>query len=434
MKILSITAGAANMLCGSCLRDNALAAELMRLGHEVILVPLYTPTRTDEANVSYGRVFFGGVSIYLQQRSGFFRRRRRRLDALLDAPWLLRAVSGRGIGADPRTLGALTLSVLEGEHGPHRKEVDRLVEWLRREPAPDVISLPYPLLISLAGPLRRVLSCSVCCTLQGEELFLESLPEPYRSRCLELIRAAVSEVDAYLAVSEFAAANMAAYLGIPKEKIQVVPLGINLEGHAPLNRPPGGPVRIGYLARIAPEKGLHLLSEAYRQLRSRQGMPPMSLEVAGYLGPEHKGYFAEIEGKMRRWGLEREFHYHGEVSRAEKIRFLQGLDVFSVPCTYDEPKGLFLLEAMANGVPVVQPRRGSFPEILEKTGGGILVEPDAAPLLADGIGSVLTDPGLAARLRTAGPEGVRRHFSARDMALKTLEVFSGTLRRAPVNT
>ena len=70
MKILSITAGAGDMYCGSCLRDNALAAELIARGHDVTLLPFYTPTLTDEPNVSAGsRVFFGGISVYLQQHS-----------------------------------------------------------------------------------------------------------------------------------------------------------------------------------------------------------------------------------------------------------------------------------------------------------------------------------------------------------------------------
>ncbi|NOT60097.1 MAG: glycosyltransferase family 1 protein, partial [Acidobacteria bacterium] len=64
MRILYFTAGAAGMYCGSCLRDNALATELMRQGHDVTLVPLYTPTLTDEPNVSQEKVLFGGISVY----------------------------------------------------------------------------------------------------------------------------------------------------------------------------------------------------------------------------------------------------------------------------------------------------------------------------------------------------------------------------------
>jgi glycosyltransferase involved in cell wall biosynthesis len=415
------------------MRDNALAAELMREGHDVILLPLYTPTRTDERNVSDRHLFFGGLHVYLEVKYRYFRRRHRWIDWLVDQPWLIRVLTSRSSTTDPRMLGEFTVSVLEGEHGPHQIEVERLTQWLQHESAPDIVSLPYTLLISLAEPLKQALGCPVCCTLQGEELFLDGLIEPYRSRALELIRVQVQHVDRFLAVSRFEADHMSEFLAIPREKIDVVPIGINLDGHGPVSKPPGGPFRIGYMARIAPEKGLEQLCEAYRELRERD-LPPSTLEVAGYLRGEHAEYLAGCERKMRQWGLGDEFHYHGELDRAQKIRFLQGLDVLSVPCPYDEPKGLFLLEAAANGVPFVQPRRGAFPEVVEKTGGGILVDPDSPVSLADGIQQVWQDLDLAASLRAAGPEGVRRHFGAEAMARRTLEIFSGTLAASQVNS
>src|SRR5690606_39405187 len=97
MRILSITAGAANMYCGSCLRDNALAAELLRRGHDVTLLPVYTPTRTDESNVSAQRVLFGGISVYLQQHAWIFRHTPRVLDRLWDAAPVIRAFAGRSM-------------------------------------------------------------------------------------------------------------------------------------------------------------------------------------------------------------------------------------------------------------------------------------------------------------------------------------------------
>ncbi len=130
VKILFITAGAAGMYCGSCLRDNALAAELKSRGHDVLLVPLYTPTLTDEPNVSEERVFFGGVSVYLQQKARFFRWAPRIVDKLLDAPWLIKAASSGSISTDPRSLGELTISMLKGEDGFQRKEFEKMLEWL----------------------------------------------------------------------------------------------------------------------------------------------------------------------------------------------------------------------------------------------------------------------------------------------------------------
>jgi glycosyltransferase involved in cell wall biosynthesis len=95
---------------------------------------------------------------------------------------------------------------------------------------------------------------------------------------------------------------------------------------------------------------------------------------------------------MASWGLSGQFHYHGELDRDQKLAFLQKLDVLSVPGPYPDPKGLFLLEAMASGVPVAQPRLGAFTEIVEATGGGILVDPGNPDSLAQGILDLWRDP------------------------------------------
>jgi glycosyltransferase involved in cell wall biosynthesis len=374
MKILYITAGAAGMYCGSCLRDNALAAELMAQGHDVSLVPIYTPILTDETDVSQERVFFGGISVYLQQHMNLFRKTPWLLDRLWDSTFALKMAARRSIPVNPRLLGELTVSMLEGEDGHQSKELHKLIHWLRGETLPDMINLPNSLLIALAGPIKKALGRPVCCTLQGEDLFLSGLEDSYRERALELIRANVEHVDGFIAVSDYYAGFMSGYLGIPEQKIHVVPLGINMEGFDARRRSAFDVFKIGFFARVAPEKGLHLLCEAYRRLRSRTDSPKARLEVAGYLAPEHKPYLKALEQQMNDWGYGEEFHYRGVLDRREKIEFLKRLDVLSVPATYDEPKGIFLLEAMACGVPVVQPRRGAFTEVIQKTRGGMLVE------------------------------------------------------------
>jgi glycosyltransferase involved in cell wall biosynthesis len=423
MRVLSITAGAANMYCGSCLRDNALALALRRLGHDVVLLPLYTPTKTDEANASYSRVFFGGISVYLEQKIGLFRFTPKLLDRLWDNAWVINRLAGRGVAVDAASLGALTVSVLEGRNGRQRKEIENLVAWLEREPAPEVISLPYTLLISLARPLREATGSPVVCTLQGEELFLEGLVEPWRSRALELIRAQVSEVELFIAVSEYEARFMSSYLGIRRERIRTVPLGITLEGHEPGRVREGAEsFTIGYFGRIAPEKGLHVLAEAFRLLAGRG---KCRLRAAGYLPPEHRGYLKGIEEKLA--GLD--FAYEGEMDRAGKIRFLQSLDVFSMPCTYDEPKGIPVLEAMANGVAVVQPAWGAFPELVESTGGGLLVEKGSVEALARGIEELWGQPELRRRLGEQGARAVQARHGIERMAQEVVAVYEEAARR-----
>jgi glycosyltransferase involved in cell wall biosynthesis len=427
MKILYLTGGAGQMYCGSCLRDNALATELISRGHDVTLLPVYTPTLTDEPNVSGERVFFGGISVYLEQHLSFFRHSPRWLDRLWDSKLMLNLASRRSLSTSPKMLGELTVSMLKGNEGFQRKEVSKLVEWLSHEGAPDIVSLPYTLLLGLAKPIKEALGRPICCTLQGEDLFLEGLQEPYRSESKNLIRANIKHVDAFIAVSDYYAGFMPGYLGIPPEKIRIVPLGINLQGYAQKNPERSVPFTVGFFARIAPEKGLHVLADAYRRLRARGDLEHARLEAAGYLAPEHENYLKEIEQEMNSAGLGEEFHYRGVVDREQKIAFLQTLDVLSVPATYDEPKGMFLLEAMACGVPVVQPRRGGFTEIIEITGGGELVEPDDPDSLAEGILRLARDPALAQTLGQNGFVNVRKHYSVARMADRALEAYESVI-------
>ena len=413
------------MYCGSCLRDNALATELIARGHDVVLLPVYTPTRTDEPNVSQSKVFFGGISVYLEQYVPLFRHSPRWLDRLWDATPILQLASKRSISTSPKMLGELTVSMLKGEEGFQQKEIEKLVDWLKHESPPDVVSLPYTLLLSLAKPLKQALDRPICCTLQGEDLFLEGLQEPYRSQALDLIKANIEYVDVFISVSEYYSQFMPDYLDIPREKIHHVPLGINLQGYEKREADPSRPFTVGFFARIAPEKGLHVLASAYQRMRMSGDVPKARLEAAGYLAPEHRPYLADIEKQMSEAGLATEFTYRGELDRDQKISFLRSLDVLSVPATYDEPKGIFLLEAMACGVPVVQPNRGAFPEIIERTHGGLLVEPDDPENLATVLSGLSKDKELAEHLGENGFRNVREYYSVARMADRALEVYEG---------
>jgi glycosyltransferase involved in cell wall biosynthesis len=425
MRILYITAGAAGMYCGSCLRDNALAAELLRQGHDCILVPLYTPPRTDQPGVSIDKIFFGGISVYLEQHSALFRKTPAWLDKLWDSQFAIKLATKRSISVEPKQLGELTISMLKGELGYQRKEVDKLVDWLKHQDTPDVVVLQNSMLIGLAAPIKRTLQRPMVCTLQGEELFLDGLQEPHHSEALQLIRASVSHIDAFVAISHYGAEFMGDYLSIPRDKMHVVPLGIHPDDFTPRNgQPETDTFTIGYFGRIAPEKGLHLLAEAYKLFRERSDVTNTRLEAAGWMGPEGNPYLAEIEAKLSTWGLRDEFHYHGELEREGKAAFLQRAQVFSMPATYPEPKGLTILEAMASGVPVVQPRHGSFPEMIERTGGGLVVEVNDAASLAEGIYTLYKNSEMAADLGRSGAAGVREHYSVTQMAERAIEVYS----------
>ena len=340
-----------------------------------------------------------------------------------ESPWLLRAVSQRGVQTQPEQLGELTVSVLEGRHGHQRKEFDKLVHWLRSEPRPDVIDISNSMLISLAPALKEAIGCGICCTLQGEDIFLDHLDEPYRSRALALIREHARSVDRFVAVSDYYAGHMARYLHIPGAKLDVVPLGINADGYPEAARDESRPFTIGYLGRIAPEKGIHLLCDAYHRLRERGDLEGCRLELAGYLGPEHQAYLEGIVRQVREWGLEDEIHYRGVLELDDKVAFLQRLDVFAVPATYDDPKGLSLVEAMACGVPVVAARRGTYVELIERTGGGVLVPPEDVEALTSELLRLRTDHGHRRELGSRGAAAVREQYTAEVMAQRAADVY-----------
>jgi glycosyltransferase involved in cell wall biosynthesis len=217
---------------------------------------------------------------------------------------------------------------------------------------------------------------------------------------------------------------MSRLLGIPADRMAVVPLGINLSGYERHSSAQSDDVfRIGYFARIAPEKGLQALAEAYVLFRKRTAGVRVQLDAAGYLSRADEPYLERVRETLNRAGLAGEFRYRGAVDRNGKLAFLASLDLLSVPATYDEPKGVFLLEAMASGVPVVQPRRGAFTEIVEKTGGGLLVAPDDSEALADGLYRLWQDPELKKSLGERGFDGVRAHYSIARSTDRMLAVY-----------
>jgi glycosyltransferase involved in cell wall biosynthesis len=433
LRVAYITAGAAGMFCGSCLHDNTLVAALRDLGHDAMLIPLYTPIRTDEPDVSQHRVFFGGINVYLQQKFSLFRHTPWFLDRLFDAPRLLNWVSRFAVRTEAQALGELTISILKGEHGYQKKEIEKLATWLADEVKPDIVQLTNVLLSGIVPRLRQKLGVPVIASLQGDDVFLDAMPATYRERCLELIRDHCSAFDGFIATSRYYADFMSKYLDIPRDKIQVVYPGLNLKGFGDRDgtrAPDGSGTRvptIGYFARVCPEKGLHVLVDAFCALRKMPDAPRCRLRASGWLGENQRGFLDQQRQKMQEAGLHDDFDYVESPDHESKVRFLQSLDLFCVPTVYHEPKGLYLLEAWATGLPVVQPAHGSFPELIEATGGGLLVPPDNPTELARGLRRLLERPDERSRLGSSGKQAVEKAFHARAMAETTEKLYRAYL-------
>ena len=426
MKVVYLTAGAAGMYCGSCMRDNTLIAALRRQGRDVLLVPLYTPIRTDEEDVSENRVLYGGLNVYLQQHSALFRHTPQWFDRLLDSPALLRRVA-RGTGnTSYEKLAELTLSTLRGEQGRQAKEVRKLVRWLQQE-KPDLVNLPNAMFVHLARPIREALGIPVVCTLTGEDVFLDKLPQSQRHEIVAMIRERGRDVAAFVAVTEYYASYSRERFEIPAEGMHVVHPGISVDENDSAMELPDRPFTVGYLARVCPDKGLHVACEALRILR--QAGRDVRLVAAGYLGESDRPYVDELRREMAAAGLGDAFEYVGEVDRSGKLDLLRSIHVFTVPTVYREAKGLYVLEALAQGVPVVQPGHGSFPELIEATGGGLLVEPEDPRSLADGITQLMDDPDLRQELGSRGRRAVLESFTDEMMAERTWALYKEYVER-----
>lgn len=409
MRIAYITAGAGGTICGNCLRDNALAASMIELGEDVTLLPVYTPIRTDETDVSEREVYLGGVNIFLQQRSALFRKIPRALDRILDNPALLRWVSRFAVKTLPEDLGALTVATIQGADGPLSKEITRLVDHLR-DLQPEVVHLTNSMLVGLAGPVKQQLDVPVVCSLQGEDVYLDGLPEPFRTQAYEELRRQAEHVDLFVAPCRDHAQALAGRVGRTARNIAVVYPGVQIDDLQPAASPPSD-FTVGYLARIAPEKGLDRLLAALPERAQ--------LRAAGWVSPEHEDFLANVEAAAKPGQME----ILRDVNRAQKAAFLQSINVLSVPTIYGASKGLYLLEAWAAGVPVVQPRIGAFTELIESSGGGVLVPPGDTQALRQALVRLRDNPGEARALGEKGRRAVAERFTAAHMASNTLDLY-----------
>lgn len=418
------------MYCGGCFRDNALVGALRQQGHEALMVPLYLPLTLDEADLSKGvPTFFGGINVYLEQKIPIFKSTPAWLHRMLDAPWLLRLAARFGSRTRPEDVGDLTLSMVRGEEGRQARELDELITWLRQHEQPDIVCLSNALLLGLARRIRRDLRRPVACILSGEDTFLDALREPQRRQTWDTLRERAAEVDLFIAPSRYFGELMRERLGFPSDRLRIIGNGLNWDGYAPSSRPLNPPV-LGYFARMCEDKGLSLLAETYELIRQRGRVPQLRLHVGGGMGPSDQPLVRRIQRRFERRGLERDVEFFPNVDRAGKIDFFRRLTVFSAPALYGEAFGLYLIEAMAAGVPVVQPRHAAFPEIIAQTGGGLICEPNAAAL-AQGIEDLLLDEPRLHELGERGKAAVRERFTSATMAAGMVRAYEALIRNPP---
>jgi len=425
MRIAYLAAGAGIMYCGACARDVTLVRALLARHHDVQLIPLYTPLKLEQDDLPTSPIFMGGINVFLQQAFALFRALPMPLDRFLDHPAFLRLIAKVAIEVEPKNLGPMTVSVLEGRDGRQKKELERLLQYLESSYKPDLLNLTNSLLSGLAPEIKRRLHIPVICTFQGEDTFVADLPEPHRSRARDLIRQNAQAIDLFICPNETQADDVAAFLAVPRPKVRVIRTAVAIPPtNSALSTQHSAPFTIGYLSVIRPIKGLDLLLDALAQLIQKENRQ-LRLRVAGRI--MNKPYWKTILQKVRTLHLADHFDYLGELDAPAKASFFQQCSVFCVPSRYPEPRGVAVLEAMAAALPIVAPATGVFPELFNLADTparpGILVPSNNPSALAHAFASMIDHPAQTQAQAHAAQTLITRHCTPDQMVTSTLAAY-----------
>jgi glycosyltransferase involved in cell wall biosynthesis len=339
--------------------------------------------------------------------------------------------------------------MLKGREGRQAREMEDLVAWLKQQPPPDVVCLSNALLLGMGAELKAAFPVPLLCYLQGEDAFLDALPEPHRTEAWAHLTQICRSVDRLVAPSRYFADVMSRRLALDPARVRVVPNGIRRDGYpsGPSGTEAGGAMElnqikpassnenalaapvIGYFARQCPEKGLDILVEAFICLNQRGRVRNCRLKIGGSSGPGDEAFVASQRQRLEKAGLLDRVSFHPNLERAAKIEFLCSLTLFSVPARYGEAFGLYLVEALAAGVPVVQPRAAAFTEVVESSGAGCLCPPEDPLALAETMEGLLLDHERWRGLRRNAFRAARELFDAKVMAVRTVEVYQELIKR-----
>lgn len=410
-KIVHLVPGTGNFYSGVCLRDHALVRELRRQGHDAELAPLYLPLILDHEEPNLRPLEIGGVDLYFQQHSALYRKLPRGLRQLLDSQPILKLASACMTMTRARDLGVMTVGSFQCLDGPQYLGWRRLLDSLKREPAPDVVSISLGLLSGLAKGIKEEIGCRVVVSLQGEDIFLDHLPEPWREDAWRRFVATVEHVDQFIAPSTYYADRMSERLGVNGDKMAVVPNGAGDDAFQAPDTPPKQPT-IGFLAQQSHGKGLDLLVDAFIDLKCSGKHPQLRLKIGGSLTGGDRKFVCAQKRKIAAAGFVDEVDWHPNMTFNEKIDFLQLLTVLTVPTRYPEAFGQYAVEAMSCGVPLVQPAHGAFPELIQLGGAGTIFHPKESGAYVGALDQQLqkSDGGAALAGRA------QRQFNMRNVA------------------
>jgi glycosyltransferase involved in cell wall biosynthesis len=427
MKIAHIIPGSGgSFYCGNCMRDSKYIRALKDLGHQVIKVPLYLPLFEDAHDLDEVPVFYGAVNLYLKQQFPIFRHMPTFVEHALDSKGVLEMAARKAGSTRAKGLEEMTISMLLGEDGNQKEELERLVDWLADEAKPDVIHLSNALLLGLAHRIKQRMNVAMVCSLQDEDVWVDAMDDHYRQKVWNLMSERGKYVDVFIPVSNFFSAEIHKRMVIPENKMIPVHIGVDTEDYSPKNILDKEPV-IGYLSRMCEENGLAVLVDAFILLRKNSENAVVKLKITGGKTGDDTHFIKDQKHKIAKAGLEHDVFWVDEFEGVERQKFFDSVRLISVPVLNGEAFGLYMLEAMASGIPMVQPALGAFPEVIETSGGGIIYPENKPEQLADALGSLIFNNVKLQELSLAGISGVKAHFDIHAQAKKMMAIYGNVI-------
>lgn len=426
MKIVHIIPGSGGTFyCQNCMRDNQLIESLRNLGHDVKMVPMYLPLNVDVHGLMGDTpVFYGAINIYLKEKVAFYRHAPMWMERLFDSESLLQMAAKKAGSTRASGLEEMTISTLLGEEGSQASELDNMVNYLKQHVQPDVVHLSNALLLGLARRMKNDLGARVVCSLQDENEWIDPMRPQYQDKVWNLMGERAKDVDAFIAASQFYADKSIEKMNLPPDNVHVVYGGIDFDGYQPSPLSTNPPV-IGYLCRMSEYFGLGVVVDAFIKLKQDERFKDAQLKLTGGYTGDDKPFLKQKLRDVAKAGFSDSVFVLEEFDKAHRIEFLKSLTLLSVPVLVGEAFGAYQIEALAAGVPIVQPNLGGYPEFIQATGGGVIYEPNDSDQLVEAWKSLLLDPQKMKQMGEQGRKVVLEQFSMNHMAQRIVDVYKG---------
>jgi len=428
MNIVHIIPGSGgSFYCGNCLRDSKFFDAIRAQGHDAIKIPMYLPLfANDDTSIGEVPVFYGAVSIYLKQRYPIFRHAPKWVDKLLNSKPMLRLAARMANSTRASGLEDMTVSMLMGEHGKQKDELDKMVHWLKDHYKADVIHISNALLLGLAHKLKEQLNVPVVCSLQDEHVWVEPMHAEFAARVWELMQEKARDIDMFISVSHYYTAYMKEKLNLDDARLTTLHLGVDPADYTYRNAA-GKPRNIGYISRLCYDNGLDILIDAFILLKRNAANHDVRLLLTGGFTGDDKTFIREQKQKIERAGLSGSVEFIGDFCEKSRHSFLNRVAVLSVPVRFGEAFGIYLTEAMAAGIPVVQPALGAFPEIIDLSGGGMTYPENDAPSLAKALDEMLSDKSMLETASQKARNSIEETFNIHLLANKMTGIYESLI-------